>query len=139
MKTPSKSATTATYQDAAMRKDGTQTIYLRLTIDRKIKTFPTGIAIHSKFWDKARQVVKVNVAGLANAREIATKLSEQKAALEKIIFDLQGKGEALTFASVERKLSSGTRAKLIDYCIWRRDCEATQRAKGTVKGYNCQI
>lgn len=134
-----KSATTAIYQDAAVKKDGTQTLYLRLTIDRKIKTFPTGIAIPAKYWDKARQQVKLSLAGLANNREIAANLNAQKAALDKVILELQAKGEAVTFAAVERRMSSGSKSKLIDYCIWRRDCEAAQKAVGTVKGFNAYI
>ncbi len=133
------SATTAAYQDATVKKDGTQTIYLRLTIDRKIRTFPTGIAIPAKFWDKAKQQVKLNMSGLPNAREIAANLAAQKAALDKVLLDLQGKGEAVTFASVDRRMASGSKTKLIDYCIWRRDCEAAQRASGTVKGYNAYM
>ncbi len=136
MKQLSKSVTTAAYQDASIKKDGTQTIYLRLTIERKIKTFPTGIAIPAKFWDKAKQQVKLNVSGLPNGREIASKLAAQKASLDKLILDLQGKGESVTFAAVQRKLLGGSKSKLIDYCIWRRDCEAAQVAPGTVKGYN---
>ncbi|MEY3444399.1 MAG: hypothetical protein RLZZ519_2680 [Bacteroidota bacterium] len=139
MKQLQKSATTAAYQDATLKKDGTQTIYLRMTIDRKIRTFPTGIAIPAKFWDKAKQQVKLNISGLPNAREIAANLAEQKTALDKMILDLQGKGEAVTFASVERRMASGSKTKLVDYCIWRRDCEAAQRAKGTVGGYNAHI
>ncbi len=139
MKQLQRSATTAAYQDATMKKDGTQTIYLRMTIDRKIKTFPTGIAIPAKFWDKAKQQVKLNISGLPNAREIAANLAEQKSALDKLILDLQAKGEGVTFASIERRMASGSKTKLVDYCIWRRDCEAAQRAKGTVKGYNSQI
>ena len=139
MKTLKSSATTAAYQDATLKKDGTQTIYLRMTIDRKIRTFPTGIAIPSKFWDKAKQQVKLNISGLPNAREIAANLAEQKTGLDKLILDLQGKGEAVTFASVERRMASGSKTKLIDYCIWRRECEAAQRATGTVKGYNAYM
>ncbi len=139
MKPSRNSATTAAYQDATLKKDGTQTIYLRMTIDRKIKTFPTGIAIPSKFWDKAKQQVKLNISGLPNAREIAANLATQKNALDKMILDLQAKGEAVTFASVERRMASGSRTNLIDYCIWRRDCEVSQRAKGTIIAYNSHI
>jgi integrase len=139
MKQLQKSATTAAYQDATLKKDGTQTIYLRMTIDRKIRTFPTGIAIPAKFWDKAKQQVKLNISGLPNAWGIAANLTAQKTELDKLILDLQSKGEAVTFASVERRMASGSKTKLIDYCIWRRDCEAAQRATGTVKGYNAYI
>lgn len=134
-----RTATTALYQDASVKKDGTQTIYLRLTIDRKIKAFPTGIAILSKYWDKDRQQVKVNVKGLSNAREIAASLAQQKAGLDKLILDLQSRGEAVTISSVERRMESGSRTKLIDYCIWRRDCEAHQRAAATIETYDAQI
>jgi integrase len=134
-----RSVTTASYQDSAKKKDGTQSIYLRVTIDRKIKTFPTGIAIEAKFWDKARQQIKLNVSGLANARELAASLASKKATLDKSILDLQGKGEGVTFAAIERRMESGSRLKLIDYCLWRKDCEAAQMSKGTVVQWGCRI
>jgi site-specific recombinase XerD len=136
-----RSVTTAVYQDSAKKKDGTQSIYLRVTIERKIKTFPTGISIPAKFWDKDRQQVKLTVSGLANARELSAILNDKKAVLDKAIFELQGKKEAVTFASIERKLQSGSRSKLVDYCAWRNECEANQLSEGTVRlnGYKIAL
>lgn len=139
MKTSTDSVTTAIYQDATLKKDGTQTLYLRLTVNRKIKTFATGIAIPSKFWDKNKQQIKTHVAGLANARDLASNLATQKADLDKIILDLQSKKQPVTIASIERVMLKATRTNLVAYCEWRRECEKAQRARGTWVGYGSKI
>jgi integrase len=139
MKGSKDSVTTALYQEAKVKKDGTQTIYLRLTINRKIKTFPTGVSIPAKFWDKQRQQVKTSVTGLPNARAIAENLRDQKAELDKAILELIAKGHPVSHATVKHKIEGGSRATLLEYCEWRCKCEQAIRAKWTVKAYQSRM
>jgi len=40
------------------RKDGTNPLYLRITINRKTKKFSLGISVKSNYWDKKNGKVR---------------------------------------------------------------------------------
>ncbi len=134
-----KNVTTAAYLDNAVKRDGSQTIYLRMTIDRKMRTFHSGISIPAKYWNKDKQLIKLNVKGLANARELADNLKSQKETLEKAILHIQAKGETVTFEAVKRILENENGKSFVGYCKWRMDKETGIRKASTIVKYRTYI
>lgn len=82
------------------KNDGTHPIYLRLTIQRKSKTYTLGVACLVSSWNEAKSEVKTSTP---DHRKINLKISNARTRVEKIIFDYEVNNKTLTFVDFERE------------------------------------
>ena len=79
--------------DRRTKKDGTQPLKLRITIDRKSIEIPLGYTIQPAYWDDAKKEVKKNCPAVQNVTRLNNLIKKRLAeAVEKVI-QLQDSGE----------------------------------------------
>ena len=79
--------------DRRTKKDGTQPLKLRITIDRKSIEIPLGYTIQPAYWDDAKKEVKKNCPAVQNVTRLNNLIKKRHSdAVEKVI-QLQDSGE----------------------------------------------
>lgn len=96
-------------------KEGLCSIYVRVTIDRKKRDFPTGKKIPIFFWDSEKKTIKVS-SKLANSRMIKASIEKRKNEIESIITKLELAGSPVTFEAIKNKKDSGSDQLFWKYC-----------------------
>lgn len=101
------------------KKDGTQSIKLRLTINRKTIEWSIGYSISPKYWHEKNQAVKSNCPQVGNTTRFNNFLQKEKSkAIEKVI-SLNDSGELNTLSLKDIKnriLNKRDTIYLIEFC-----------------------
>jgi integrase len=88
------------------KKDGTKPIYLRLTLDRKIKYFSLNISVKSEYWDHKSETIKKTYPDSYNLNLL---IESSKTRAKQIIFEHKVKNLPLSLWDFEQ-LFNKTRA-----------------------------
>lgn len=101
------------------KKDGTQSIKLRLTIDRKTIEWSIGYSISPRYWSEKNQAVKPNCPQVGNTTRFNNFLQKEKSkAIEKII-SLNDSNELKTLSLKDIKnriLNKRDSTYLLEFC-----------------------
>lgn len=90
-----------------IRKDGTSTLYMRITIDRKSKLVSLNKYIDPQLFDYDTKRIKTTKDS-ANAKQLNRFLSEEENRLEDIILELQKRDKPVSFENVIREYVADT-------------------------------
>ncbi len=124
--------------DRHTKKDGTQSIKIRLTINRKSVEWSTGYSIPPKYWNDKNQSVKPNCPLIENTTRFNNFIQKEKAkALEKII-SLNDHGElsSLSLKDIKNRiLDKRTDSYLLAFCNDVMDEMVTAGKVGNARVY----
>lgn len=101
------------------KKDGTQPIKLRLTIDRKSVEWSTGYAVTPKYWNDRNQSVKPSCPSIGNTVRFNNFIHKEKAKALETIISLNESGELKTLSLKDIKsriLNKRDDSYLLDFC-----------------------
>ncbi|MCB9235515.1 MAG: site-specific integrase [Bacteroidia bacterium] len=96
-------------------REGLCSIYVRVTIDRRKKDFPTGKKVPLKFWDAEKRTLRVS-SGLPNAQLIKATIEKRKNEFEAIITQLELQGKAVCFDTIANFRETGSNKLFWKYC-----------------------
>jgi len=96
------------------RKDGTSSLYIRLTINRKSKLLPLNKFVVAEYFDSKAEKVK-EVKEVPNARNLNHYLTSKKLEIDDIIHDLQRRKQAVTFDNVKLAFQGNGKAIYVDF------------------------
>ena len=105
--------------DRHTKKDGTQSIKLRLTVDRKSIEWSLGYSISPKYWNKTSQSVKASCTEIGNTTRFNNFLQKEKsAAIEKII-SLNDNGElnTLSLKDIKKRILNNGKPQLLEMLV----------------------
>jgi len=114
-----------------VKKDGTSALYMRLTINRKVKLIPLHKYIKAEHFDFTKRRVK-ELRELPNAKSLNTLLTRKSLLMDEILLDLQNRKKPLSFNNIKNLYQSGGNRDFIGYCL--REVEHEYEA-GEIKYY----
>lgn len=118
--------------------DGTNPIYLRLTINRIVKTYSLKLSCLSKYWIENKSRVSKSCP---NSYRINLLLDKHENKSNQIIFDFQKNDKILTFIEFEKHLKNNYYNNK-SFTVFVQEQIKTQSCnfkKGTIKGYKDQL
>lgn len=118
--------------------DGTNPIYLRLTINRIVKSYSLKLSCLSKFWiDNKFRVSKP----CPNSYRINLLLDKHENKSNQIIFDFLKNDKILTFTEFEKHFKNNhyNNKSFVDFVQDQIKVQTGKLKKGTIKGYKDQL
>ena len=120
------------------KNDGSHPIYLRLTINRKPKTYSLDVSCHSEQWNETRPEVK---RSCPDHKKINLIIDSAKTRAEKIIFDFAVNNRQLTYVDFEReffapKFKSNSFYEYVDYSIKENEIDLS---KDTTRSHKAHL
>ncbi|TCZ73274.1 site-specific integrase [Flaviaesturariibacter aridisoli] len=119
--------------------NGEQSILVRLTQNRRMKRISTGIKVESRYWDKAKQLVK---RGHPLYQEYNAVLSEKLRAVTNVYAELLKKSADVVLEDVVHELenASGSVVSFFDFAHRTKLAEIKGRGKlGTLRRYEAVL
>ena len=121
------------------KKDGTATLYLRLTINRKSKFISLSKCIDPKYFDFKKKRVK-NTKGAPNPQKLNRFLNTEENRVDDIILELQRRNKPITFDNVLKEYKGADTNGSFD--AYAKEVIASQRnrlKKDTKSGYEYML
>lgn len=118
--------------------DGTNPIYLRLTINRIVKLYSLKLSSLSKYWIENKSRVRKSCP---NSYRINLLLDKYENKANQIIFDFQKNDKTLTFTDFKKHFDSNNynNKSFISFVQEQIKFQTGKLKKGTIKGYKDQL
>ena len=90
------------------KKDGSQAIIIRLTLDRKSLEISTGYSVNPKYWNTSKSEIKTNCPDISNVTRLNKLIRQMRVDFEDKIISLQESGEikSLTLPQIKKRLTN---------------------------------
>lgn len=117
------------------RKDGSSALYIRVTIDRKIKLLPLSKYIHSENWDDNAKRIKV-VKAEPKAKALNRFLADEERRIDDIILDLQREGIEISFDKIKKRYSGNSHEYFKSYVDHIIELDRNRVKEKTIKNFH---
>lgn len=98
-----------------VKQDGTSALYMRLTINRKVKLLALNKYLKVEHFDFSKRRVKI-IKELPNAKNINRFLVQKEMLIAEIILDLQNRNKPLSFNNIKQQFQNLGSKNYTNYC-----------------------
>ena len=90
------------------KKDGTQAIIVRITLNRKSFEISTGYSVNPKYWNESKSEIKTNCPDVSNVTRLNKLIRQKRVDFEDKIITLQENNEisSLTLSQIKNRLTN---------------------------------